>query len=195
MLGKWLATGPKVLIFDSPTVGVDIGNKRGIYELIRQLAASGVGILLISDEIPEVYYHSDRVLHMRAGRILGDWIPAPSPSTRWRRRSMRELASRLAAHTEMLLLLVILLLGAILDVASPYFLTLSNIVDLIESYSVTAVLAAGRVRRAGGRRDRHLVRRHGLGSAIRRGLCRHRMGLPAPSASRSAWPWAWRSGA
>lgn len=75
VLGKWLATGPKVLILDSPTVGVDIGNKRGIYELIRQLAASGVGILLISDEIPEVYYHSDRVLHMRAGRILGDWIP------------------------------------------------------------------------------------------------------------------------
>ena len=56
---------------------------------------------------------------------------------------MRELASRLSAHTEMLLLLVILLLGAILTVASPYFLTLSNIVDLIESYSVTAVLALG----------------------------------------------------
>lgn len=75
VLGKWLATGPKVLILDSPTVGVDIGNKRGIYELIRQLAASGVGILLISDEIPEVYYHADRVLHMRAGRIVGDYVP------------------------------------------------------------------------------------------------------------------------
>ena len=75
VLGKWLATGPKVLILDSPTVGVDIGNKRGIYELIRELAASGVGILLISDEIPEVYYHSDRVLHMRAGRIVGDCVP------------------------------------------------------------------------------------------------------------------------
>jgi simple sugar transport system ATP-binding protein len=75
VLGKWLATGPRVLILDSPTVGVDIGNKRGIYELIRALAASGVGILLISDEIPEVYYHSDRVLHMRAGRIVGDYVP------------------------------------------------------------------------------------------------------------------------
>ena len=75
VLGKWLATGPKVLILDSPTVGVDIGNKRGIYELIRELAASGVGILLISDEMPEVYYHSDRVLHMRAGRIVGDCVP------------------------------------------------------------------------------------------------------------------------
>ena len=75
VLGKWLATSPKVLILDSPTVGVDIGNKRGIYELIRALAASGVGILLISDEIPEVFYHSDRALHMRAGRIVGDCVP------------------------------------------------------------------------------------------------------------------------
>ena len=75
VLAKWLATGPKVLILDSPTVGVDIGNKRGIYELIRELAASGVGILLISDEIPEVFYHSDRVLHMRAGRIVGECVP------------------------------------------------------------------------------------------------------------------------
>ena len=67
VLGKWLATAPKVLILDSPTVGVDIGNKRGIYELVRSLAASGVGILLISDEVPEVYYNCDRVLHMRDG--------------------------------------------------------------------------------------------------------------------------------
>jgi simple sugar transport system ATP-binding protein len=75
VLGKWLATDPKVLILDSPTVGVDIGNKRGIYELIRALAAQGVGILLISDEVPEVYYHSDRVLHMRDGRIVGNYVP------------------------------------------------------------------------------------------------------------------------
>ena len=67
VLGKWLATAPKVLILDSPTVGVDIGNKRGIYELVRGLAASGVGILLISDEVPEVFYNCDRVLHMRDG--------------------------------------------------------------------------------------------------------------------------------
>ena len=75
VLGKWLATTPKVLILDSPTVGVDIGNKRGIYELIRRLAEGGVGILLISDEVPEVFYNCDRVLHMRDGRIVGDVVP------------------------------------------------------------------------------------------------------------------------
>jgi simple sugar transport system ATP-binding protein len=54
---------------------VDVGNKRGIYELIRRLATSGVGILLISDEVPEVFYNCDRVLHMREGRIVGDVMP------------------------------------------------------------------------------------------------------------------------
>ncbi len=70
-LAKWLATDPKALILDSPTVGVDVGNKQGIYEIIRELAGRGIGILLISDEIPEVYYNCDRILHMREGRIVG----------------------------------------------------------------------------------------------------------------------------
>ncbi|MFO1076036.1 MAG: sugar ABC transporter ATP-binding protein, partial [Geminicoccaceae bacterium] len=75
VLGKWLATAPRVLILDSPTVGVDIGNKRGIYELVRSLAESGVGILMISDEVPEVFYNCDRVLHMQGGRIVGEVVP------------------------------------------------------------------------------------------------------------------------
>lgn len=75
VLAKWLATEPKVLILDSPTVGVDIRNKQGIYDVIRQLAERGVAILLISDEVPEVYFNADRVLHMREGRIVGEFVP------------------------------------------------------------------------------------------------------------------------
>ena len=75
VLAKWLATDPKVLILDSPTVGVDIRNKEGIYELVRNLADQGVAILLISDEVPEVYYNSDRILHMRNGRIVSEFVP------------------------------------------------------------------------------------------------------------------------
>ena len=56
-------------------MGVDIGNKQGIYEIIHELAGRGVGILLISDEIPEVYYCCDRVLHMREGRIVAEYVP------------------------------------------------------------------------------------------------------------------------
>ena len=75
VLAKWLATDPKVLILDSPTVGVDIRNKQGIYDVVRELAARGVAILLISDEVPEVYFNADRILHMRDGRIAGSFVP------------------------------------------------------------------------------------------------------------------------
>ena len=74
VIAKWLARGPKILILDSPTVGVDIGAKDGIYEIIKRLAANGVSIVMISDEIPEVLYHSHRVLIMRNGRLTGEFI-------------------------------------------------------------------------------------------------------------------------
>jgi simple sugar transport system ATP-binding protein len=76
VLAKWMATNPRVLILDSPTVGVDIGAKDGIYEIIRRLAREGVAVLMISDEIPEVLYHSHRVLVMREGRLTTDVVAA-----------------------------------------------------------------------------------------------------------------------
>jgi simple sugar transport system ATP-binding protein len=79
VLAKWMATNPRVLILDSPTVGVDISAKDGIYEIIRRLAREGVAVLMISDEIPEVLYHSHRVLVMRDGRLTTD-VPADSTS-------------------------------------------------------------------------------------------------------------------
>jgi len=78
VLAKWMATQPKLLILDSPTVGVDIAAKDGIYEVVRALARAGVAILLISDEIPEVFYHAHRVLVMRRGRLAGEYVPHAS---------------------------------------------------------------------------------------------------------------------
>ena len=75
VLAKWLAAKPRLLILDSPTVGVDINAKDGIYEVIRELAARGIAVIMISDEIPEVFYHSHRVLVMRAGAIQGEYTP------------------------------------------------------------------------------------------------------------------------
>ena len=69
VLAKWLARKPRVLILDSPTVGVDISAKDGIYDIVKRLAAEGVAILMISDEIPEVLYHSHRIMVMREGRL------------------------------------------------------------------------------------------------------------------------------
>ncbi len=75
VLAKWLATNPRLLILDSPTVGVDVGARAGIFAIVRGLAESGIAILLISDEISEVYFNADRILHMRDGRIVGAYLP------------------------------------------------------------------------------------------------------------------------
>ncbi len=75
VLAKWMATRPKLLILDSPTVGVDISAKDGIYEVVKRLAAEGVAVILISDEIPEVLYHTHRVLIMRGGRLTDAFAP------------------------------------------------------------------------------------------------------------------------
>ncbi len=74
-IAKWLATKPKLLILDCPTVGVDVGARAGIFEIVQRLADEGLGILLISDEVPEVYFNSDRILHMAEGRIVGEYDP------------------------------------------------------------------------------------------------------------------------
>lgn len=75
VLAKWLATEPRLLILDAPTVGVDVGARAGIFAIIRRLAEQGLAILLISDEAPEVHFNADRVLHMAGGRIVEEFDP------------------------------------------------------------------------------------------------------------------------
>ncbi|NGQ96710.1 sugar ABC transporter ATP-binding protein [Brevibacillus sp. SYP-B805] len=74
VIGKWLATRPKILILDEPTRGVDIGAKKEIYDIMNRLAQEGVAILMISSELPEVLGMSDRVLVMHEGRITGEFM-------------------------------------------------------------------------------------------------------------------------
>jgi simple sugar transport system ATP-binding protein len=81
VLAKWLATNPKILILDTPTAGVDIRNKQGIYDIIRKLSDEGVAIVMISDEIPEVYFNADRILHMREGRLVKEYVPGATSET------------------------------------------------------------------------------------------------------------------
>jgi ribose transport system ATP-binding protein len=72
LLSRLLETKPKVLILDEPTRGVDIGAKSEIYRLIDSLARNGVGVIVISSELPEVVGICDRVLVMREGRLEGE---------------------------------------------------------------------------------------------------------------------------
>lgn len=70
VLAKWIATEPRILILDGPTIGIDIGAKFKIYEIIRKFSKRGIGIILISDEIEEVYNNCNRILIMKEGRII-----------------------------------------------------------------------------------------------------------------------------
>src|SRR5581483_2979555 len=71
VLSKWLATEPRVLIFDEPTRGIDVGAKVEIYRLMNQLAKQGVAILMISSELPEILGMSDRIMVIAQGRVAG----------------------------------------------------------------------------------------------------------------------------
>lgn len=74
MIAKWLAINPKILILDEPTRGIDVGAKAEIHLLLRELAKSGIGIILISSELPEIIGMCDRVLVMKEGKIVGELV-------------------------------------------------------------------------------------------------------------------------
>lgn len=76
VVGKWLASKPKLLIMDEPTRGVDVGAKAEIHRLISELAQQGLGILMISSELPEILGMSDRILVMREGEVVAEYSRA-----------------------------------------------------------------------------------------------------------------------
>lgn len=71
VLGKWLALGPKVLILDEPTRGIDVGSKSEIYKLVRSLADKGMAVVMVSSEMEEIIGLSDRVMVMHEGKAQG----------------------------------------------------------------------------------------------------------------------------
>jgi rhamnose transport system ATP-binding protein len=73
VIGKWLATKPKVIILDEPTKGIDIGSKAAVHAFMSELAGEGLSVIMVSSELPEILGMSDRVLVMREGRMAGTW--------------------------------------------------------------------------------------------------------------------------
>lgn len=78
VLAKWLAAKPKLLVLNGPTMGVDVGSKNEIHEIMKQLAQDGMGLIVISDDIPELLQTCNRILLMRRGRIAEEILPAQS---------------------------------------------------------------------------------------------------------------------
>ncbi len=74
VLGKWLATDPKVIILDEPTKGIDIGSKAAVHRFISELVAKGLSVILVSSELPEVMGLADRIIVMHQGRIENEYL-------------------------------------------------------------------------------------------------------------------------
>ena len=71
VIGKWLATRPRVLLLDEPTRGIDVGAKQEIYDLVRTLAGEGLAIVMVSSELPELLLLADRIMVVSEGRRTG----------------------------------------------------------------------------------------------------------------------------
>jgi ribose transport system ATP-binding protein len=71
VLAKWLSMKPRVVIFDEPTRGIDVGAKAEIHRLVTEMARNGVAVIMISSEMPEVLGMSDRIMVMHEGRVTG----------------------------------------------------------------------------------------------------------------------------
>ena len=72
VVAKWMATKPRVLLLDEPTKGVDVGAKFEIHEMIRQQARSGLAVLVVSSDLPEILALADRILVMKEGELQGE---------------------------------------------------------------------------------------------------------------------------
>ena len=72
VLARWLALGPKVLIVDEPTRGIDVGAKVEVHNLLFEMANAGIAVIAISSELPEVLAIADRIVTMREGRVTGE---------------------------------------------------------------------------------------------------------------------------
>lgn len=73
VLAKWLATNPQILILDEPTRGIDVGAKASVHKFMSELVSQGIGIMVISSELPEILGMSDRIIVMYEGRITGEF--------------------------------------------------------------------------------------------------------------------------
>lgn len=82
VLGKWLATNPSVLILDEPTRGIDVGAKAEVHRIISELASSGLAIILISSELPEVLAMADRVMVLHEGHVTGTFTRSEATQER-----------------------------------------------------------------------------------------------------------------
>jgi rhamnose transport system ATP-binding protein len=98
VIGKWLATRPKVIILDEPTKGIDIGSKAAVHAFMSELVAAGLAVIMVSSDLPEILGMSDRVVVMREGRVVGAFARGAMDAEALVRAATGNVARRGAPH-------------------------------------------------------------------------------------------------
>jgi ribose transport system ATP-binding protein len=158
---RWLLADPKVCIFDEPTQGVDVGTKLEIYTLVRQLAARGIAVIVVSSDVMELIGLSDRIAVIANGRVVDEVPGAEATEQRIigsavkseirttsqasvRNRAARPLASLTGRYGAALLLLALTVIAcAYPAVATPYFFTPRNFSSLAIQIAPLVIVALG----------------------------------------------------
>ena len=73
VIAKWFASKARIIVLDEPTRGIDIGAKVEVYKLINEMVEAGIGVILLSSEVPEVFGMADRILVLKDGQITGEY--------------------------------------------------------------------------------------------------------------------------
>ncbi|VEB92411.1 xylose transporter ATP-binding subunit [Citrobacter koseri] len=170
LISRWVAIGPRILILDEPTRGVDVGAKSEIYRIMNEMARKGVAILMISSELPEIVGMSDRVYVMHEGSIAGELYSQDITQENIMRLATGVNDSHLeavkimnnpttpqqvaksASAKKMLMsdlmqtvgiLPILVLIVAVFGFIAPNFFTESNLLNITRQASINIVLAAG----------------------------------------------------
>jgi ABC-type sugar transport system ATPase subunit len=99
ILARGLATEPKMLLLHEPTRGIDVGAKAEIYQILNQLAARGIAILIVSSELPELIGQCDRMLAMHQGRITGEYSRQEASEERILASAMGQPTAKISERT------------------------------------------------------------------------------------------------
>ena len=157
VIGKWLATRPRVLLLDEPTRGIDVGAKREIYDLVFKLARDGLAIVVVSSEMPELLLLADRILVHVGGPAAGMLSRARGERGAHhaaRRAGRRQPSGRgmsalaLISRTKLYWgLVAIFLIGVLSSPVSSkgnnIFLSYGNLLDVLRQVSITGLIATG----------------------------------------------------
>ena len=157
MIAKLLALNPRIIILDEPTRGIDVGSKSEIHNVLRELSGHGIGIIMISSEMPEIVGVCDRVIIIREGRLVHDIsghevtqkniIAAISKEQKKQRRgNMRksnQILSKIKSMKELTILSIIIVFVIVISVKSPVFLSADNIVTTAMGLSTTSIVGIG----------------------------------------------------